>query len=422
MKAQSWRKILGLTNGALVLSILGAGAWWFTQVRPASADRARPPAWVKPAFDVYLTEAKGARPRSIYPVLDKDITEITRPDLMNPIDKGGPFVWPYVGPVPPPKKEVKVETGPTAPPPPSGLEVLGKPVILFSDPSGQVVLTWLFKDTPPNKGGSTIARGEPFIPAEEKFKREAENAEKRRAGPVDDAALDKALKKGRFKLKDGWHIEGPPGGDRKVMIVYEVYDEATDTLQKVESKEFVLASDAPKVDIGGVATTAPGSAAGAGGSRGASTPDLGVAPPLSEVHVVLQSPTPSTRRFEADEATFRYLKYSDPDKLMNDVKTEDATDKDGNKIGVKVQGVNPGSFASQFDVRPGDILKAINGTPVHNRAEAVEVVKNLPKDVRNVQVIIERNGRQITYDVDPRDPKVRAAGGTVRYDNKPPGK
>ena len=68
--------------------------------------------------------------------------------------------------------------------------------------------------------------------------------------------------------------------------------------------------------------------------------------------------------------------------------------------------------------KPGDVLKAINGTPVHSRSEAVNVVKALPANIANVQVIIERNGRQITYDVDPRDPKVRGMGGKVKFDGK----
>lgn len=416
MKAQSWRKVLNLTNSALVLGILAAGAFWFTKVRPVSADAARPPKWTGEAFGQYQLNAKGVRSQAIWPVNAEQIKQLTRPDdLMNPIEKGGPYVWPYIGPVPPARKTVEKPVDVTAPPPPSGLEVLGKPVILFSDPTGAVVVTWLFKDSPATKGGVTIARGDPFITAEEKAKREQANREARERGGADEAALDVALKKGRFKLEDGWHVPGETGADRKVMVVYGVYDEATDKRLSIDFKEFVLASDAPKVDIGGGSAVTTGAA---GATPRPSTPDLGVAPPLKDVRVVVQQTSASSRRIEADETVYRYLKYTNPDALLDDVKTEDAKDAQGRPAGVKVSGINPGSFASQFDVKPGDVLKSINGTPVHSRSEAVTVVKGLPKDIANVQIVIERNGRQLTYDVDPRDPKVRGAGGRVKFDNK----
>ena len=85
MKAQAWRKVLGLTNAVLVLGILGAGGWWFTKVRPASGDAAKPPTWIKPSFEVYQSDVKGARGKLIWPVDDKaikarpaDITAVTK--------------------------------------------------------------------------------------------------------------------------------------------------------------------------------------------------------------------------------------------------------------------------------------------------------------------------------------------------------
>jgi hypothetical protein len=87
---------------------------------------------------------------------------------------------------------------------------------------------------------------------------------------------------------------------------------------------------------------------------------------------------------------------------------------------VRVTDVGPeeASIASQFDVQRGDILKSINGQPVHNRAQAIDVVKNLPKDTTNVQAVVERNGRDIVYNIDPRDPRVKAAAGKVRFDGR----
>ena len=87
MKAQGWRKILGLANAALVLAIVGAGGWWFTKVRPASADSAKPPTWIKPAFEVYQAEVKGAHGKLIWPVDDVLIKACARHPRLRDIGK-----------------------------------------------------------------------------------------------------------------------------------------------------------------------------------------------------------------------------------------------------------------------------------------------------------------------------------------------
>jgi len=74
-----------------------------------------------------------------------------------------------------------------------------------------------------------------------------------------------------------------------------------------------------------------------------------------------------------------------------------------------------GAIANEFGITWGDILRSINGTPVHSRSEAIDVVKKLPKDIARVEVVIERDGVLHTYNVDPRDPKVRAAASTVTF-------
>lgn len=394
MKAQTWRKLLGLTNAALVLGIVGGGAWWFTQVRPAAAESAKPPKWTKESYDAYQAGAKTARAREIWPVDAEAIKQITVPDtLMNPVEKGGPYVWPYIGPVPPPKKVIEPTKVVEGPPAPSGLEVIGKPTMVYSVAEGPVVVTWLFTN-PPSKNAVTIERGQFFVPDADKSK-------------------------GRFKLIDGWRV--PPSlasQERAVEIVYEVYDEKTGKLERLEHKAFTLASDAPKVSM------TPLGAGGADATPGKTPdgrpipPDDGKAPKVAEVKIFVKETSPGVRTVEFDEIAWRWGTRTDMNQILDEVKTKDVVDAQGRKAGVEISGINPGSVPSQFDVKPGDILKSINGTPVHDRAEAVDVVKKLPKDVTVVQVVIERNGRQIVYNVDARDPKVRAAAGKVRYDNR----
>jgi len=124
----------------------------------------------------------------------------------------------------------------------------------------------------------------------------------------------------------------------------------------------------------------------------------------------------NSREVEFDQPTIDGFKGSDADALVADVKTEEV------KNGIRISGIGSNSVASKFDIRAGDILKSINGQPVHSRAQAIEVAKSIPKETTGVQVVIERNGRDIAYNVDPRDPATRAAAGKVRYDNKGGGK
>ncbi len=393
MKAQSWRRILGLSNVVLVLGILGVGAYYFTRVRPAAADGAKPPKWTKDAYDAYLTAAKNARATTIWPVDEKAIKEITVPDtLMNPPDKGGPYVWPYIGPVPPAKKVIEKAAAVEGPPAPSGLEVIGKPTMLYAVAGGPVVVTWLFNN-PPSKSAVTIERGQFFVPDADKSK-------------------------GRFKLVDGWRVPRSDSPDRAVEIVYEVWDEKAGKLERVEHKEFTLASDAPKVSMMSPDSGGAGSTPGKTPDGRPIPPDDGKAPQVADVKIFVKETAPGVREVEFDEIAYRWGTRTEMEKILDEVKTKDAVDAQGKPSGVEISGINPGSVPSQFDVKAGDILKSINGTPVHNRAEAVDVVKKLSKDVAKVQVVIERNGRQIVYNVDARDPKVRAAAGKVRYDNK----
>ena len=141
----------------------------------------------------------------------------------------------------------------------------------------------------------------------------------------------------------------------------------------------------------------------------------GVPPPLTAVHIVPVSTADNTFQVDPDETALHYFRNSEPEKLIGDIKTEEVKDDKGQPSGIKITGIGKDNVVSQFGVVPGDVLKMIDGKPVHSRAEAIEVVKHISPDVANVQVVLERNGRSVTYNVDPRDPKVRAAAGKVKF-------
>src|SRR2546426_920935 len=102
MKAQSLRRLLTLTDVALVLGIAGAGAWYLAKVRPAAASDAKRMEWSAQAYKEYQNAALTAHPKDLWTVERDAFDHIVRPDLMpsNPPGKT-PGVWPYVDPVPP---------------------------------------------------------------------------------------------------------------------------------------------------------------------------------------------------------------------------------------------------------------------------------------------------------------------------------
>ena len=110
------------------------------------------------------------------------------------------------------------------------------------------------------------------------------------------------------------------------------------------------------------------------------------------------------------EKTYAYLKGKNAQKLAESIKTSVAT-SGGRTIGLRVTGFGNDLNGDVFDVKKGDILVSINGTPVRDRAAVVSLVRNLPQD-QLVTVVLNRNGRLLTYKVDPSDPKNRRR---VRY-------
>ena len=389
MKAQSLRKTVWLTNGLLAVGLVGGGAWYVTQVRPAAASPSSEDGWIKKAWEAYQVDRETIKPLNPWPVsLDELKAHITRPDLMSKESRIG--VWPYVGPVPPaPREEAKA--GPAADLP-TGLAAIGAPtLILLQPPPDKSLMKFLFGS---KKAGF-------FVPGDFIKEKDA---------------------KGRFKLVD---IQRPDPDVARFKVIYDVYDDETKPPVKTgEVAEFTLIK--PEDNKSGLhiqeapaaaAPTVPGPAGGPGtGPAAGPVVASGAVPPRETWKPVVRVTGDSSRDVELDQATADAFRGSDADALVSDVKTEEV------KNGIRISGIGSNSVAAKFDIRAGDILKSINGRPVHSRAQALEVAKSIPKDTASVQVVIERNGRDIAYNVDPRDPATRAAAGKVRYDNKPGGK
>jgi hypothetical protein len=389
-----------MANAVLGAGAVAVGTWFFAEVKPAAADSARlKPVWAAAAKEQY--ERRGD-PRSIQtaPVSKEALETVDRPDYR------ALTYWIFSGPLPPaprsPDSPVEVVKGP------EGLAALGRPkFILYVPPSeGQPVaadsvVSWLFG---PNKTGQ-------FKPGE--FIAEAGAAK-------------------RFKLVN---IRRSEPGVSKFVLVYEVYDDPKGS--PVKTDEYIHDATPPREDgrirplgppAGAVPGAPGGAAAGLEGTAGAVVEGTGAAavlpPGAPEGDAALPAPAVSDGPRRA--ATVRkvnpnlYEVEFDDERLYDEwagrkiadvaetVKTQPVTDpRTGRPMGIKITGISADTPADWFDVRPGDVLVSINGQAVTDRADAVRIAQNLPRDVARVSVVIDRNGRKITYNIDPRDPRTR---------------
>jgi hypothetical protein len=405
VKSQSLRRLIAFANVGLVLGVAGFAGWYFVKLRPAAAEGLKRVSWVKKAHDDHQADAGNAHKVTHWQVDENDFEHIIRPDLMDTKKRPtAPGVWPYVGPVP----VMRVPTAAVETPKdeaPKGLNALGKLAsVIAGGPHVRGTISIRFHGSPARIGHFSVGSPDPI---EEK-------------PPPKDTEI---IKKDAPKRRPGKYLTGVEhvGYEGLDDPVYRIsYDEVTDPEKPAVAREermvlsqSLLTGKPPALEF------PPGSPEAAamrpaGGPRVASS---GPAPSRDSVRLTPVKTGANSFRIEPDDTAYRYLRDADVEKeILRDLKSEDVTDEKGG--GVRVVGLEQDNILAKFDVQRGDILRSINGTPVHNRAQAIEVVKKLPKDVASVRVVVERNGVDRTYDIDPRDPAIRAAAGKVRFDGR----
>ncbi len=90
--------------------------------------------------------------------------------------------------------------------------------------------------------------------------------------------------------------------------------------------------------------------------------------------------------------------------LSGEVRTRPYRDpKTGRYAGIQVSDIAPGSIVSRHGLEAGDIVKSINGDPVSSTQEAISYVKTNSETTRHWEVVVERQGRDVTltYTYDP---------------------
>jgi hypothetical protein len=110
-----------------------------------------------------------------------------------------------------------------------------------------------------------------------------------------------------------------------------------------------------------------------------------------------------------------YLR-ANQDRILEEVRTSDYVDsRTGQAGGVQILRVPRNSAASRFGILEDDVIQAINGIPVRNRSQAIQVVKDeLRKQKTLIVVQLLRGGRQIVKTYDTRDPATRRAAKGLR--------
>lgn len=397
MKAQRIRKGLWLSSLVLGAGVAALGAMYALQ-KPAEAQGLV--AKGKAAVEEY----RGRQPKPVLvpPVKQVDLeTYVRKPEWKGA--RGETRYYPFAGPKVPspelakPPEETKVEG-------PKDLEAIGHvQFVIF---------------VPPVKGQTTAASATVFF----EF-----NGDKplRRAFNPGDWLRPYEKDAERFLL-----VDIIPEGT-KYRVLYEVREPGAD-VAKARRAELTWESEPPldqKIrDIvksgaeaatpkpGGSGGAAPGPAPAGGaaaGGKGTAVTVVGPEAPTAAADwgPAVTSVSANEKHFDFTDETVKRFTGKKPEEVFNDVlknvRTE-SYDKGGVK-GIAVFPAENDEMAQKFDVRRGDVLVSINGNPVKSKDDAISIAKRLPADTTRVTAVIERNGRQITYVVDPRDPKTRRA-------------
>lgn len=420
MKPHAMRRGLWLANLALGAAVVGVGVWYFLDVKPAVAsvvDRpknARPEALEELRADYEKQRVSGLKWKPQSPVKDEELNKtILRADYK----KKEPTHWIFSGPLPPEDiKRTKEE--PKGPPPPKGLDVLGKVSSVILDPPNSTIL---FKF----KNGKSRAFG------------------------VGDFVRVGSKEAGRFRIAK---IEEPQpsvydihyevfGGDKDKAERSDVlrYDRSgsgggyPDFLRPTQPSAKPAPAAPGATDSAsatpGEAGDGTGDGTGEGTGDGEAKPEDGATEEGATDVVAVERFTPpdvltkedieiievDSRRkiIKPKRSTYEYFKKRNAESVAKKIKTAVAKDPDtGQVIGLRITGLTEDAPTDAFDVRKGDILVSINGQKVQSRADAVRIARDLGKEVKVVTVVIDRRGKLVTYRVDAQDPRNRRK---VRY-------
>jgi len=85
------------------------------------------------------------------------------------------------------------------------------------------------------------------------------------------------------------------------------------------------------------------------------------------------------------------------EQVAEDVGVLTVTDPKTKKaVGLQIKSIKERSILNRRGVKTGDILKSINGNPVRSRQDVLNYLKGTGKGLSRYQLVVERNGRDVT--------------------------
>ena len=435
MKPHALRRVLQIGCLATGAGVVAAGFHLFANVRPATAAWVNRPSnqieqrWRDMAgeydSDARLLATQGTRQQG--PVKQETVKDVFlryATSTRNPNQVRDPVWFPFVGPKAPPEVEPK-PTGPTnVPPPPTGLEAIGKPVMVLSR-------TLLFQFNGHDSDGATAINVGEFIRYSDK------DAKRFRLVALEEASVLEVLEGdgtrreilGSRIVYEALDKDGNREGDLRALLLQPSVDPKLIEIISSGGSIVRLGSEAapgagtPGAPVVVTDGTTPVSTDGTPGTVVVETdPDAQAITVATELSRPIEELTQEDLRPQVieyseteravvfDRNTYEYIR-SRGQAISETVKTEEFVDGSGRVVGIRVTGFGGDAPIAALDVKKGDILKSINGRPVTSRAQAIEIAQTLRED-QLVTVVIERRGRDITYKVDPQDPRTRR---NIRY-------
>ena len=410
MKPHSLRSGLWVANLALAAAVVAAGAWYMAEVKPAVADitnrkaNYRPPEFeeLRKAYEGNRVTGLKWKPQA--PVSDKEIHEVI---LRADYKRKKPTHWIFSGPLPPidTPDDAPVETGP---PPPAGLDSLGKILTVIINPPSSTIL---FK--------FTSGKSRPFGVGDFIRLADGDPARFQLTGIVE-------VREKVYQVGYGVYGKDKDKPERTEVLMYDRSGTGTPWAAFLRPVDTGGAPAGAAVPDGTNPAGAPAGTTPAGapagtepGTGGSATPepaatevviattkrdeDLTVED-LKPLQVLYKRDNRNERGIRLDETSYRFLKSKNAKSVAETVKTAVAKDASGRVIGLRITGFAPDAPADVFDVKQGDILVSINGQQVSSREDAVRIAQGLDA-TKLVRVVIDRRGRLITYNVDPQDPR-----------------
>lgn len=368
----------------LLLAVaVAAGGWWVADARAAVAQAPQPDAQgrVPSAWrsrDAAFSDAlRAVRSDILRPAVD----EATLKAHASRQDKGleEPH-FPLSGPWPVPQQAPRPDN--PAPPTPEGLAREGR-ILRFSgygEGSPRTTLVWVFSEDPTRKHwfqmGEWVRRG-PDAPRRYRL----ESA--RRTAP------------GRYEVRYTIHDpEAPASATRAAVLIHEDAamvepGAASHILRPVDPASSVTSSTIE-------ATGTPRDASRPGTRRVTRLQDLGVQThrsPSGRSHVTL------------DDASLSFLRTRGAAQVLEAVKLQPRTLPGGlGAVEIRHLGDLP---ADRLLLRVGDAIVRVGGRATATREALVEAVQAIDPTTSRVAVEVDRSGRRLVFQVDPRDNDTR---------------